>query len=98
MADQKEAPKKAAERRPQAIKRDHQNKRRRLSNRNFKAEVRTAIRRLEESFGKENSDSQKNLSDIYSLMDKGVKTGVFKLNTAKRIKGRLAAKAFAQKS
>lgn len=98
MADQKEAPKKAAERRPQAIKRNYQNERKRLHNRSFKAEVRSAVRSLESSFGKDKAVIKENLSKVYSLVDKGVKTGIFKLNTAKRVKGRLAAKAHAQKA
>lgn len=89
-ADKKE---KAKERRPQAKKRDLQNEKSRLRNRVFKSQVRTAIRHLEDSLEKKDSAAAKaQLNEAYSLMDKGVKRGIFKLNKAKRTKSRLAAR------
>lgn len=85
------------ERRPKALKRDMQNKRLRLHNRSFKSSVRTAIRHFEEHLEKEDTKAIKtSLNTVYSLLDKGVKTGVFKLNTASRTKARLAARAAAK--
>lgn len=96
MAKEKEEKKK--ERRPKALKRDMQNKRLRQHNRSFRSSVRTAIRQFEELLTKgEEAAIKTSLSAVYSLMDKGVKTKVFKLNTASRTKARLAAKLAAKK-
>jgi small subunit ribosomal protein S20 len=92
MAKEGEAKKK--ERIPQANKRDHQNAKKKFANRTFKSEVRTAIRSFEEAVTtKDNSKINSALSIVYSLMDKGVKRGIFKINKAGRTKSRLAAKA-----
>jgi len=94
MAKEKDDKKKAAkERRPTALKRDDQNEKARLRNRSFKSSVRTSIRHLEEAIEKGDKVLAKERLDItYSLMDKGVKRGVFKRNTASRTKSRLAAR------
>ncbi len=90
MAEEKKDKKK--ERRPSAQKRDLQSEKRRLINRNFKSQVRTAIRELEDDLPKKDAAlSKKHSSEIYSLMDKGVKKGVFKANKANRTKARIAA-------
>lgn len=94
MAEEKKEKKK--ERRPSAQKRDLQSEKRRLINRNFKSQVRTAIRILEDALPKKDAAlNKKHLSEIYSLMDKGVKKGIFKPNKANRTKARLAAHAAA---
>jgi small subunit ribosomal protein S20 len=94
MAKEADKKKEKKEKKPQALKRDIQSKKRRLRNREFKSQVRSAIRKFEEAIPKEDSKEVKHsLSEVYSLMDKGVKKGVFKLNKASRIKGRLAARA-----
>lgn len=96
MAKQGEAKEKKKEKRPQALKRDIQAKKARLRNRSFRAEVRTAIREFDEVLAKgDKSESQKYLNAAYSLMDKGVKKGVYKQNTAGRTKARLAARLHA---
>lgn len=90
MAD-KEKPKKV--KRPTALKRLLQSKRRQLLNRMFKARVRTALREAAEQI--ETNDKaacQASVASIYSLMDKGVKRGVFKINKANRIKASFALK------
>lgn len=90
----KEEAKKTKERRPTAQKRDIQNEKRRLRNRAFRSSVRTSIRHLEEAIEKgDEALTKERLSTAYSLMDKGVKRGVFKINTANRTKSRLAARA-----
>lgn len=77
-----------------ALKRDDQSEKRRLKNRSYKSSVRTAIRHFEDALPKGDASAiEKSLSDVYSMMDKGVKTGVFKLNKASRTKARLAARA-----
>jgi small subunit ribosomal protein S20 len=95
MAD--EAPKKdkkeAKVKKPSALKRDIQAQKNRARNRSHRAQVLTAIRTLSASLStKEPADAtKKKLDAIYSLMDKGVKRGVFKANKASRTKSRLTA-------
>ena len=84
--------------RPTALKRDIQNEKRRLRNKAFKSQVRTAVRQFEEILPKGEPDAIKEkLNTVYSLMDKGVKKGVFKINKASRTKSRLTARAVAKK-
>lgn len=95
MAEEKDK-KTVKEKRPTALKRDLQSEKRKLANRSFKAEVNTAVRAFKESVSKKDVNSAKEqFSAVCSLMDKGVKTGVFKLNKASRTKSRLAAEASA---
>lgn len=85
--------------RPQALKRDIQAEKRRLRNRSFKSEVRTIVRSFEEALPKgDTAVIKEKLKEVYSVMDKGVKRGVFKLNKASRTKARLAARAAATKA
>ncbi len=89
----KEAEKKWPAKRPTPIKRDIQNEKNRLRNKAFKSSVRTAMRQFESSLPKNNTaEIQDNLNTLYSLMDKGVKRGVYKINKASRTKMRLAAR------
>lgn len=97
MADKKAADKKAEAKtkRPSALKRDMQNEKRRLANRSYRAKVLTAIRSFDQALEqKEASDSvQSKLNLIFSLMDKGVKKGIYKDSKAARTKSRLSARA-----
>lgn len=94
MADQAEN--KTRTKRPTALKRDIQNSKRRIINKAFQNRVKTAIRRFELSLSSKDNDAIKGqLNDVYSLMDKGVKRGVFKINKASRTKSRLTARAHA---
>lgn len=93
----KEEAKKTKERRPTPLKRDMQNEKRRLRNKSFKSSVRSAIRQFDESVQKGDAAAIKaDLNAVYSLMDKGVKRNVYKLNKASRTKARLAARAAAK--
>lgn len=93
----KEAAKKTKERRPTPLKRDMQNEKKRLQNKAFKSSVRTTVRRFEECVAKgDQAEIKECLSDVYSMMDKGVKRGVYKLNKASRTKARLTARAAAK--
>ena len=74
---------------PTAKKRDIQGEKRNLLNRMFKSRVNTLIRKVEESI-KAQKATNEDLSSLYSLVDKGVKKGVFKLNKGSRIKMRFA--------
>lgn len=95
MADEKApASKKKTEaltKRPSAQKRDLQNEKRRLRNRSYRASVLTSLRSLESALANK-EPAQDKLSALYSLMDKGVKKGVFKPQKAARTKSRLAAR------
>lgn len=83
--------------RPTAQKRDLQNKKRRLNNKVYKSRVRTAIRAFHEALTKSDQAVTTNqLNEVYSILDKCVKKGVFKLNKASRTKSRLAAQAVAK--
>lgn len=93
MADEKKAstPK---TKRPSAQKRNLQSEKSRLRNRAYRAGVLTAIRAFETSLTKKESTEavKAKLGDIYSLMDRGVKKGVYKANKASRTKSRLNAR------
>lgn len=90
MADKEESKQKT--KRSTAQKRDLQNIKKREANRQFKSQVKTSIRRFEEALSKKENTTE-SLKAVYSLMDKGVQNGVFKLNKASRTKSRLTAKA-----
>lgn len=86
------APKKLVKR-PTAQKRALQSEKKRVQNRAFKSSVRTAIRGFETVLtGGDPSAIKENLSLVYSMMDKGVKKGVFSVNKASRTKARLTAR------
>jgi small subunit ribosomal protein S20 len=90
--------KKAVKKRLSTKKRQRQNSKRRVENRAFRQEVRTAIRRFKESVQtKDEAKQNEALQDVYSFMDKGVKKSIFKKNKASRIKGRMMAYLHATK-
>lgn len=94
MAEEKESAKKI--KRPQAKKRLIQSEKKRLINKSFKSVVRTALNNFDTSLSsKEEGSIKAALSNVYSVMDSGVKRGVFKINKAKRAKERAAAKVAA---
>jgi len=96
MAEEKKE--KAKVKRPTALKRDMQSEKRRLRNRSYKSQVRTAIRTFEESLPKgDDKVIAEQLRNVSSLMDKGVQKGIFKLNKASRTKSRLTARAVSKK-
>jgi small subunit ribosomal protein S20 len=91
--EKKEAEKKKSGKITSAKKRDKQGAKRRIENRGFKATVRTAIRSYEETLaGSDKAAMKKQLDAVYSLVDKGVKTGRFKVNKAARTKSRLSSR------
>ena len=102
MADEKKAPAPAAGKKKEgetrltsAKKRDLQSKKRRLSNRAYESKVHTSIRNIEKAVSEKAAPEaiKAKLSTLYSLMDKGVKKGVYKKNKAARTKSRMLAKA-----
>lgn len=91
MADKKESKKK---KRPTAEKRMIQNEKARKRNKAFKSSIRTAIRRFEDSVkAGDKAETEQRLSTVYSLVDKAVKSGIYKRNKASRTKSRMTAKA-----
>ncbi len=92
MAAEKDKAKKT--KRPSAQKRNIQSEKNRLRNRSYRSSVLTAVRAFESSLSKkESAESVKTkLNDIYSLMDRGVKKGIYKPNKAARTKARLSSR------
>lgn len=75
--------------RPTAQKRDLQSEKRRLQNRAFKSRIKTAIRSFEEvAAAKNEQEAKAQLDSVYSLIDKAVKSGIYKLNKASRLKSK----------
>ncbi len=89
-----ETAEKKKQKQPSPLKRQLQNEKKRIKNRSYRAAVQTSIRSLTSSLEKKEALDSINskLSKIYSLMDKGVKKGVFKPQKAARTKARLHAK------
>lgn len=82
--------------RPTAQKRDIRNNKRRLLNKTFKSQVRTAVRTFEEALkGDDKERIQHALNSVYSMMDKGVQRGIYKRNKAARVKARSTQKVLA---
>ena len=78
--------------RPTAKKRNTQSLKHKVQNRSFKASVATSIRSLKESVSKnEKAVVPSKLNDVYSLLDKGVKKGIFKANKANRVKSQMSS-------
>lgn len=93
MADQKKKGESKVKK-PSALKRDLQSEKRRLRNRSYRASVLTSIRSLETALSQKDAPEaiKEKLDAIYSMMDKGVKRGVYKPQKAARTKSRLAAR------
>lgn len=84
--------KKAKQKRPTAQKRDIQHEKRRLANRSFKSRIKTAVRSFEKVATEKNEQETKaQLNAVYSLLDKAVKMGIYKVNKAGRLKSKFSA-------
>lgn len=90
MADKEKDKKGAKVKRPTAKKRDLQAQKREIRNRAFKSSIRKKIRTLKEAVEKKDETIQEKLNEVYSLLDRGVKRGIYKKNAAGRSKSRLA--------
>ncbi len=91
MADEKKG---AKERISSAKKRQNQNERRRVANKAFRSTVSTAVKALKGASAEKDAVKEKAmLSSVFSLMDKGVKKGIYKQNKAARVKSRLVKQA-----
>lgn len=96
MAADKKTDKNVKTKKPSALKRNIQSENRRQHNKQFKSTVKTAVRSLESAVATKQADlTKEKLSDVFSLMDKAAKTGVFKKNKANRLKSKFAKKALA---
>ncbi len=67
-----------------AIKRMHQNERRRIQNMSYKSSIRTAVKKFLRAAEEKSSDAQQLLRTAVSLLDKGVSKGIIHQNTASR--------------
>jgi small subunit ribosomal protein S20 len=77
---------------PTALKRIKQSKAKNQRNSAFKSRVKTAIRSFETALSlKDQEQMQTALRSVYSLMDKGVKHGIYQENKAARTKAQIAA-------
>ncbi|CCB90228.1 MAG: 30S ribosomal protein S20 [Simkania sp.] len=86
---EKEAKKKKT---PTAQKRIIQDTKKRAISRSFKSKVRTAINAFEKALSAgEKEMMQSALNTVYSLMDKGVKKGIYKQNKAARVKSQVSS-------
>jgi small subunit ribosomal protein S20 len=93
MAEEK---KNTKERKPSALKRDLQSEKRRLKNKTYKSTVTSLIKSFQSSLAQNDAAATKaNLSKVCSLMDKGVKKGIYPKNKANRVKSNLSRKVSA---
>jgi small subunit ribosomal protein S20 len=93
MAETEETKSKFPPRIPQAKKRDKRNEKHRQLNKSFSSKVRSAVRSFEATLTPEGAASrQAALNNVYSVMDRAVKRGIFKDNKAARLKSRLASR------
>ncbi len=94
MAENKKDEKSKKVKRPTAKKRNLQSLKIKTHNRSFKASVATSIRSFRDSASKKEKDAtQTKLQEVYSLLDKGVKKGIFKQNKADRVKSQMSTLA-----
>jgi small subunit ribosomal protein S20 len=93
MAENKEE-KGKKQKRPTALKRDLQGLKSKMRNRSFKASIATSIRSFKDSVSKNEKEAVKGkLNEVYSMLDKGVKKGIFKQNKASRVKSQMSTLA-----
>lgn len=88
MTEEKEK-KPLKKKRPTALKRKLQDKKKCLQNRVLKSKIHTARRAF---VNLEGEAKEGGLNLLYSLIDKAVKKGIFKSNKGSRLKSRLSAK------
>ena len=94
MAEEKE---KKQVKRPTAEKRMIQNAKQALINKIFKTKAKSTIRIFEEAVAKKDTAAlPEKLKAVFSVLDKGVKRNIYKLNKASRLKARFSAKAAAK--
>jgi small subunit ribosomal protein S20 len=101
--EKKEAPKKAGAvigkaeevkkakggKKPTALKRIVQSKKRQIKNRACKSQISTCVKSIKSTTKEDAVGAQKKLSSLFSLVDKATKKGICKPNKANRIKSKL---------
>ena len=89
-----EEAKKMKPKRPTAMKRRLQDEKKRLVNKQIKSRIGSATRSFDESVKANDGESvKKNLSSVFSLLDRAYKKGIFKINKVSRLKSKFAARA-----
>lgn len=74
------------------IKRNRQNEKRRIRNRNFRGYARTAVNQARAAFSENASDTKESVLKAISALDQAAERGVIHRNNAARRKGRLMKK------
>ncbi|MBI3153507.1 MAG: 30S ribosomal protein S20 [Chloroflexi bacterium] len=74
------------------IKRNRQNEKRRVRNRNFRGAARTAVNTARTAFVEGNPETKEAVLKAISMLDKAAERGVIHKNNASRRKGRLMKK------
>lgn len=79
---------------PTAQKRDIQNLKKQMINKQLKSRVSTAIRSYSDSLAKkeDKEETSKKLSSAHSVIDKAIKKGIFHKSKGSRMKGNLSKK------
>ena len=80
-----------------AVKRARQNRQRSLRNQNARTRLRHAIRQLRQAVAQEPAKAKGMASATISVIDKAVKKGLIRSNTAARYKSRLMTRLAAVK-
>ena len=71
-----------------SLKRERQNKRRRVRNRSRRAALKTALKRFQTV--KSKAEAEKLLDDVQSTIDRSARHNIIHRNTARRLKSRIA--------
>ena len=74
------------------IKRNRQNEKRRINNRNVRGAARTAVNQARAAFAEESPETKEAVLKAISTIDKAAEKGVIHKNNAARRKGRLMKK------
>lgn len=94
MAPRKPTKKTGPQKRPSAEKRVITSKKRCLINQSFKSKAKTVMKKFDILLKSGDKEAiAAGLQAVYSITDKAVKRGIFKLNKASRIKSRATIKA-----
>ena len=95
---QKQAEETKKIKKPTTIKRQMQSEKKRLRNKADRTRVKSHVKIfLSDVSSKKLENAATSLQEIYSLVDKAVKKGVYKKNKASRVKARMAARLVAVK-
>lgn len=89
-----EETKKMKPKRPTAAKRRIQDEKKKLVNKKIKSRINSATRSFDEGLkAKDTAGTEKNLSALFSLLDRAYKKGIYKLGKVSRLKSKYSARA-----